>query len=150
MTTHRIHRCIHCRAVYSLQTSGPGSDKGSASYCPDCHSVVLAALQAVPVRFERETEKVTDQEAICLVLAEMERLKVDPPRLFGTPIFSYVPGLHRRTIDGSWESETVSCVTLGGVRYLVARWPGEDPPRVSRFVEKNVETGETKPWRDYP
>jgi len=152
MTTHRRRRCAHCQALYSHQSSGPGSDGlNNEIWCPDCMAVVNAALKSVPVAVERFSEVVTgaDRDAAILALhdLEVERAKKHAAgelviRRVYAPLFYMDEG--KITATKPHES-----VTIEGVSYMIGTWSdNREPQEVRREMERDLRTGETRPWVD--
>lgn len=141
MTTNRLQRCGHCGVTYAYITSGHGclESANDSRYCPDCAGVVLQALAKVPRKFERvwaPTTEVTLEE-----LLRIERADTSLIRRVSMPLYD----------TSTWESDRSGFVRREGVEYNYRFWPGRESEAViTREMEKNLETGELRPWVGLP
>lgn len=155
MTSHRYHRCEHCRAVYIYQSSGhpegPLSDEGwdlnDGTHCPDCRETVIRALSAIPRRFQRVWEPTT--EVTLEALLEAERVveeKAKDHEAEGKLVVRRVAFPLFNLENGSTSKQAY--VRLNRNLYLYQFWEGEeDQATITMEMEKNLQTGELKPWR---
>lgn len=149
--THKYRRCSHCRRVYVYQASGPGcgDSLNDGRFCPTCIAVVYEALKAVPVAVERFKEDVTGDERE-LVLARqrtVNSIPCDPSAPHGLVVRQIRPGL----FDMKTGAEMcVQVIHIDNVEYDVSTWSDKrEPAYVTRTMERDLETGVTRPWRDF-
>lgn len=158
MTSHRITRCKHCLISYTYQTSGApahwyADQSNSSDYCKDCWSAIKSTLKSIPVKCEKFFEDVTDEDELKRVFEREEYNKENPVRLFGDkgPVVQEVGSStykisNRKITDSSYEV----IVNLEGVKYRIRKWRnGSEPTKVIRPMERNLKTGEEKPWIEY-
>jgi len=156
MTTHRQSRCIHCQVKYRYQASGPIPPGGGRSnwghFCDTCSDAISEALSAIPRRFENSWEKVKswsvqdclDHEAKLLEEAKAKAKEEGRPFLpihrVASPLFDLQ--------DSSNHNRTNYVKMPDGLTYLYSYWTKEGPEKGSVRVEmeKNLETGEMRPW----
>lgn len=151
MTSYADKRCAHCGTVYSFQASGYGcmDDHNNARYCRECAKEVDEALAAVfsriPVRFKKVWVETKDIDIETLL--EHER-KLDEETMRKGRIFG------RRVDLPLWDAYDLSnsmdafYVSYRNRDYRIERWtktPERD--KIEIAMEKNLETGELKPWR---
>lgn len=157
MTRHTMRRCVHCQVVYTYQTSGQRvnwfkNQSDSGTYCKDCWEVVKTALSVVPPKVERLWVTVVDSEEIERVYAAEKAYNDDPPKLMGAiPVYRVGGSTYRFSAGGKMSRATTSYpVLMDGVEYLITRWHDESrPDEIKRAEERNLETEELRPWRDY-
>lgn len=150
MTTHRMRRCHHCMVTYAYQSSGPDchEETNDRDYCPECKAVIVEALRTVPRRVEQFWEVVTGKEAD-QVLEKKKQNEEDVARRraagqiigvrIGMPLFDLQSGA----------SSSCVFVHLDGVEYTVTTWSDDrEPARVHRSMERDLQTGKTRPWYD--
>lgn len=150
MTTHRLRRCIHCQMTYSFQGSGPGClrDTNDGDYCPICKEVILKALSKVPIARERVWEKVTEEVKVEIIaLKERQEQEQVERALAGKLVVTRVAF----PLFDSDLKATLSAhpVTQGDHEFLINIWSDDrEPSSVCQAMEKNLITGELKPWRN--
>jgi len=157
MTMERYHRCQHCRTVYLCLTSGERgyhTNHKNTRYCEECDLAIRNALATVPVKFEhiwRKTNEVTLKQLLeweKLNNAEQAAKYPDMPsiRRVSSPLFR---------MEGSNITERQITEFVRGRDEFVGRhfnyryWKGEeDEAEITEELELEVETGQTKPWRN--
>lgn len=158
MTTHALHRCLHCRTPYYYQPSGYGCSRpeNHGTYCPECAVVYLEAVRRafadVPRKFESrwvETQDVTVQTVEGWKTARIARAEaagtlcihrvVAPLFDLNDPSNSNVKGQERGV--GEFKGRTFR------YEYWTKR-PGSE--KVTEKMDVNLETGAMDPWRDLP
>lgn len=154
MTSFRQKRCGHCRAPYACRMSGNGCQDplNEGTYCPDCKRVVLEALIAVPPKFEKviepvdisfdmvkgwydedETQRASRRAEGQLVMRRLSMPLYDLDDPDNRYIAGYVQG------RGRWDAYL----------FQISYWTKRGDPQVTTELEKNLQTGEIRPWRNY-
>jgi hypothetical protein len=145
------HRCLHCQTVYSLN-SYSNSPFHNTSHCESCTKIIQEALSVVPPKFEEVLEPI--DIPLDLVLgwykAEIEDFEAHmkagrlPVRRVAFPLFDledpdnqYVTGWVRGQYK--WSDY---CICFG-------YWTKRGESSIRAEMEKNLETGELKPWVNY-
>ena len=153
MTMERYKRCQHCQDVYlCLMSGGPGyhTNHNNPRHCKECAEVIHNALSAVPRKFRRFWEETTDVTLDQLL--EWEKLNnAEADAKNGMRIRRVSVGLIRLETGKSDERAYVKGRDKFADRYFhYEYWEGEeDEVRIIEELELNVETNETKPWRNY-
>lgn len=158
MTSHAILRCRHCRVRYSYQTSGYGcgDSQNSDIYCPECQINVLAALERILQKVEKTWVTITDQTQVAAVCASLAVEEAKPAandsdslnrwpkmrRIF--PELIKLDPTGRMAIARTTTKEHV----LNGATYHIEEWSDGSGTRVSVMVERDLKTGNTRPWRE--
>lgn len=144
-------RCVHCQTVYTYQESGwcVIGVLNDPKHCRDCKSAILDALDKVPVKYERvwvETDELTFDElqSIREICLERERRQY-PNRVIGERMVA--PLYNLKDPENRHVSHIVRC---DDVDYLIEMWSKDpDSKSVKKECERNIETGEIRPWRNY-
>lgn len=153
MTTHRLVRCKHCLDVYEYQSSGWGclEAENSSEYCPTCKKAINKALENVPPKFDVEW---VDDPTISLesVLKAEEDHKAEYEAKHG--VLPYFKAVAVPAFDlNDWSnSNRNGFVRMGDKEVYYSYWsktnhPGY--PKVQVKMEKNLQTGQLSPWREY-
>lgn len=144
-------RCIHCRTVYAYQASGwcAIGQLNDPKYCRDCRGAILDALDNVPVKFEKvwvETDEKTFDELLALREVNLKsQAEQYPDRIFGERITASLYDM--KDPGNRYVSYVVKC---DGVDYHIEMWSNDpNSKKVSKECERNLETGEIRPWRNY-
>jgi len=142
MTTQVIYRCQHCLIEYIYYPSGcpyTQTRLNDNRYCPDCKQAVSDVLKNVPLKVERFTkpyERMTLEEL-------KERVKKERKgQLFqrvASPLFD-MKDPDNRNISG-W-------VRIDGLDIFYSYWTKKDDYRIEVEMERNLETGEERPWKE--
>lgn len=158
MTSERYIRCSHCRSVYPcLMSGGPGyvTNHTDGRYCPDCLEVVHKALAAVPPKFEHDWVEVTGEVPLERVLgwAREAREAREAARASGKIVGERVAF---PLFDLSGERQERSGIVNGldefaGRTFEFRYWQRRDSDDIEdatirEEVERNLETGELRPW----
>lgn len=145
----RHRRCAHCLDVYRYLLTGHGCTDATndPQYCPVCKAAVLEALRAVPRKYERVWIPTTEVDLPTLLRweaewdAERQEVGLNVRRV-AFPLFNLTTG--ERTRQGYVRSRAGQAA-----HYLYQYWPGrEAEAEIKVEVERNLTTGETRPWRD--
>ena len=149
MTSFKYSRCKHCNIKYEYLASGYSENftHTDSLYCPECSKAISDALEKIPVKFRAEwvdTYDVTVSELKEYRKKYLEEEKKKyPNRILGerivAPLF-YLPDLENK--------HSVFVIEYLGKTYLVENWsktPELNSVRI--LMEKNMMTGELKPWR---
>lgn len=148
MTSHRHHRCDHCRVVYSFQASGHGCGRATNDphYCPDCKKVVIEALKVVPPKVERVWVAVEDVDLSTVLEWEREHRRrcEEEGKIFvrriSAPLFD---------LEGN-RTQRTGIVYHGGRIFQYRYWEGEEGDvEITEEMARDIETGRTEPWRSY-
>jgi hypothetical protein len=134
--------------VYKYKATGGGYDPDSSKdHCRGCCKAMREALEAIPVKWERVWIPVARDSGITLkLLREWEH---------ETHKGSAAPNM-RRVAPGLVNDEGVFQVVhivqgkdgYKGRTFQYAYWPGkEDEAEITERVARNVETGQTEPWK---
>lgn len=152
---HEIRRCIHCGRRYAFQSSGDGcmDPFNDERFCPACQTAVREALKAIPKAVEKFEVEVTGEERD-RVLAEQIRQNTGPSkaidvtdivhfshvRRIGPPLFDTEKGATMNT----------QFIYMDGLDYGISKWSdGREPEKVTRTMERDLETGQEVPWRNF-
>lgn len=145
------HRCQHCNTVYSLN-SYSNSNLHNDVHCESCSRVIQTALSVVPRKFEKVLEPIGIPLDLVLSwykfeMEEFEKAKTKcffPVRRVAFPLFDltdpenqYVTGWVRGQYK--WSDYYV----------CFGYWTKHGETRIVAEMEKNLETGELKPWINY-
>lgn len=157
MSTQRYKRCTHCRTVYSYYASGQGCEGrlNHDRHCPDCRKVVLDALATVPAKFANTLLPTTAVTLDQLLAWERER---DARRKKDGGLFARRIRFPLFAMDGSNRTNRTGFVggegALKGRMFSYSYWvdpeiEGYLEVQVDEEMQRNLETGETVPWRNY-
>jgi len=164
VTTKRQRRCLHCFDVYVYTPSTYGEEFpkfNHGSYCPVCWEVVETALKAVPRKRERTWVEVTDVSFERLLEWEARRAVEPQPLQTGTgKTLNVVVGRPRRVFSPLFDLETGAHTIIRAVKgadafagrtFRYTRWSDDrEPVKIEEEVERDLATGETRPWKNYP
>lgn len=154
---HYYKRCDHCKTVYSYQASGYGChhENNSDMYCIDCMQVINDALKLVKPKFKDawiETTEVTVDQ-----LKKWEADKIEEHNKNNTTGIKFP--LMKRVFAGTYNMETGDKDVIEHVdgrddfkgREFIYSYNTKDPSviNITTRVELNIETGATKPWKEY-
>lgn len=158
MTSERYVRCSHCRVVYPcLMSGGPGyvTNHTDPRYCPDCLDVVHKALASIPPKFECDWVEVSEVSLEQVLAwkrnqdAARQQLR-SQGQLVGErvafPLFDMTG--ERRERSGIVRGQDEFAGRTFEFRYWVTQ--DDDTPTdvtIREEVERNLETGELRPWR---
>jgi len=152
--TVQERRCVHCGIRYSHQRSGEGCGNplNDSYYCPDCKAVILKALETVPRAVEKIPQPVTDEKEQAAVLSHRDSLaegwKAGKPRRVGFPLFDYEINETTGTMQYR-ATQNSQPVAVDNCEYTIRTWSdNREPETVEKWMEHNLITDVTVPWRD--
>jgi hypothetical protein len=153
MTTERYRRCENCLITYSHYLSGGPlcATYNDSHLCPECKQVSMEALANVPKKVEEVWE---DYDGFyieeLLALRETRRRKV----LAG--ILPYLERTGPTLIDmkNGNNHHHVMYIKIEEKEFMYSYWTMEHEDELKDVIikmkmEKHVETGQTRPWRDF-
>ena len=152
MTTHRTVRCEHCSDVYEFQSSGWGAPTfNDSEYCPTCKKAIDKALEKVPRKFDIEW---VDDPTISLesvLKAEADQKAEYEAKNGVLPYFKAVlmPLFDMKDTDNH---NIGGVIQMGDKRVSYSYWTKNNHPgypKVQVKMEKNLQTGQLSPWREY-
>lgn len=145
-------RCTHCRDVYLIVLSGhsPRTEHTDGRFCPDCLKVVQEALSKVPRKFEQVWEPTTDVRVEQLLA--MQSAGENAVRATGGIVARRVsaPLFNLETGEVSKQGYVQGQDNFAGRHFHYRYWEGkEDEAEVTEEFERNLATGELRPWRNF-
>lgn len=147
-------RCTHCQTVYLCLLSGhsPRTKHTDDRFCPDCLEVVRAALREVPRKFEKTRVPATDVTLDQLLAWEQETETEAAAkgglqaRRVAFPLFDLTGKKKHHTAFVKGRGQGFTRRT-----FLYSYWTTEgvidmNDVTIEEEVERNLETGQTRPW----
>lgn len=154
MTTHRFHRCIHCKDVYPYQGSGWSPHEEEAvndpEYCPRCKGAINLALEEIPKRVEEfwaPYDKITMGEL-------KEKLEEQEKEFASVLNDGFLPKMRQYwpsliDMDDLENKHINGLIDINGDTIRYSYWTKRDDENISIKMERNLETGEEHPWINY-
>ena len=155
---HYSRRCEHCKSVYAYQASGNGCfhPDNDNRFCNDCMHVINSALNDVEPKFEDtwiETDEVTFDQ---LKQWEIDKIteykaKIESGQALFPPSKRIFAGSHNMQTGERDITELIEGRDSFKNREFIYSYFSSRPNivRITTRVEKNLETGKTKPWVTY-
>ena len=151
MTSYRYKRCVHCKRVYTWQSSGYNcnSQFNDAHHCPDCRTAIIYALKSVPVLFKSVWVETNEVDVNTLLEHRKNALKKakedNPNRMIGERVFATLYDMvDPYNINNNYNIE------YQGKTYSVTTWSKTpEKNKVQILMEEDIQTGQREPWKDY-